>query len=82
MLATPCPCIAKPKPRRSFAAVLVAVLVLVALPKCPLCFVGYAAVLGVSLSVPVASALRIAIIAACVAVLVVAVIRALCSRRA
>lgn len=80
MPARPCPCTAKTKRPTSVAAAIVSTLVLVLLPKCPLCLAGYAAMLGLTLSAPVASALRIAIIVACAAVIAVAIVRAASGR--
>ena len=63
-----------PAARRTFLGfVVVPTVVLVLLPKCPLCLAAYAASLGIGLSFSTAEALRTAI--ACVAVLAVLIVR-------
>lgn len=69
------------RPGRSFAGFvrwLVPGLTLVLMPKCPVCFAGYIALVsGVGLSLPVASALRTSLIVLCVASLAFLAVRAL-----
>ena len=81
MLATPCPCTAKTKRPTSVAAAIVSALVLVLLPKCPLCLAGYAAMLGIGLSAEAATVVRTAIVVLCTAVIVVAIARSAFARR-
>ena len=54
---------------------LVPAVVLVVLPKCPLCVVGYAALVGVGLSVHAADVLRDGVAIVCVGVLALLVVR-------
>jgi hypothetical protein len=51
--------------------------VLVLLPKCPVCFAGYLALAGVGVSVEAASGLRIGLMAACITVISLLVVRSL-----
>jgi hypothetical protein len=53
---------------------LVPAVVLVVLPKCPLCVIGYAALLGVGLSVSTATFLREGLVIGCAALLVTMVV--------
>jgi len=69
------------KPKRGLIGAIVAAIVLVLLPKCPMCFIGYAAVLGIGLSAAAAAMLREALLFACVAVIVTVTVR-LVARRA
>ncbi|HEY5936381.1 MAG TPA: hypothetical protein VIU61_17135 [Kofleriaceae bacterium] len=48
---------------------------LVVLPKCPLCVVGYAALLGIGVSVSTAAALREGLVIGCVVMLAAMVAR-------
>ena len=75
-------CICKTKkPKRGAVTAFIAAIVLVLLPKCPMCFIGYAAVLGIGLSATTAMMLREALLFACVAVIVTLTVR-LVARRA
>lgn len=73
-----CPCPPKrPSVRRTSLRALgwiVPAVVLVVLPKCPLCIVGYAAVLGVGVSVSTAAFLREGLAIGCVALLVILIV--------
>ncbi|MDB4956031.1 MAG: hypothetical protein JWO36_3600 [Myxococcales bacterium] len=62
--------------QRSMLSAIVPAIVLVLLPKCPLCIVAYAACVGVGLSVSTAAMLRGAIISICGVALVALVARA------
>ena len=69
-------CNCKPQsPRRALLGVIVPTAIIALMPKCPLCLVAYAASLGVGLSVPFASSLRVALLLASVVLLVVFVLR-------
>ncbi|HEY5927332.1 MAG TPA: hypothetical protein VIV11_36845 [Kofleriaceae bacterium] len=74
-----CKCTSPPKHKHAWLG-LVSMIVLVLLPKCPLCFVGYAALFGIGLSVTAAVLLRQALVIACVLVLVLLVVRVLVRR--
>lgn len=54
---------------------------LLLIPKCPLCLIGYAAIFGVGMSVSTASYTRSFLIAGCVGLLIFAGIRLLRSLR-
>jgi len=70
-------CSCKPKPQRAGAlGWIVPVVVLVLVPKCPLCLVAYAATVGVALSFSTAAAMRAAAVITCVAVLAIHLARA------
>lgn len=75
-----CPCSPKRSSvrRTSLRALgwLVPAVVLVVLPKCPLCVVGYAAVVGIGVSVSTATVLREGLVIGCVVLLAAMV----CSR--
>jgi hypothetical protein len=73
-------CNCKPKPNRLFAGWIVPTVLLVLLPKCPMCVVAYAAWLGIGLSVSAATALRYGVIAVCVVALAAVVVRRIRSR--
>ena len=73
-----CCCIPK---RRGVLGWIVPAIVLVILPKCPLCLAAYAAAIGVGLSFETASVLRTAIQLVCIAVLVLLAIRLVRSSR-
>jgi hypothetical protein len=64
-----------PAVRRTFLGLVLPTVVLVLLPKCPLCLAAYAASLGIGLSFSSAETLRTAISIACVAVLVLVLVR-------
>ena len=74
-----CKATSPPKPKHALLG-LASVLVLVLLPKCPLCFVGYAALFGITISLTAAVLVRHAIVIACVLVLVLIVVRVLVRR--
>lgn len=67
-----CNCTLKPNPPRTLLGVVVPAIVLVLLPKCPLCIVAYAAALGVGVSFSTAAILRaVSVVAAVVTIVVV-----------
>ncbi len=68
-------CCAPPRRRRRLVAWAAPGLVLAALPKCPACVAAYLAVIGIGLPVAAAAHLRTAIVIACIAALVVLVVR-------
>ena len=72
-----CPCIRK-KPtcsKRSAIGMIVPAVVLALVPKCPLCIVAYAAMIGVGLSVTTATLVREAIVLTCVVACVLVIAR-------
>jgi len=69
------------RPRKSLLGWIVPTVVLVVLPKCPLCFAAYAACFGVCLSASSATLVRHGLVIACTAVLARAVLRLARSRR-
>lgn len=80
-MAEPCHRCAGISPKRGIPAIVPGVL-LVLMPKCPACLAGYVALLsGVSLSFPVAQALRIALIAVCAGSVVFFLGRGFAARR-
>ena len=72
-----CPCIRKKQTcsKRSALGWIVPAVVLALVPKCPLCVVAYAAMLGVGLSVTTATLVREAIVLTCVVACVLVIVR-------
>ena len=64
------------RPRKALIGWIVPTVVLVLLPKCPLCFAAYAACFGVCLSVSNATVVRHGLVISCAAVLALMFVRA------
>lgn len=73
----PACCRAPKRPRRGVLGWIVPALLLIVLPKCPLCLAAYAAALGIGLSFEAASVLRTGIQVACVMLLALVIAKRL-----